>query len=170
MKGPHPERNDPGRWLGGDRRGVSTTIAYVLSLVMATLLIAGLVTSAGGFVEDERQRVVRTELGVIGQQLGDDLSATDRLAAAGTASTVRVESDLPRTVAGDQYRIRVESTATAGTYRLVLSSDTTDVTVEVLFTTRYRPGGPAVETPRTVDGGRLTVVADPGRPIEVTDD
>ena len=64
------------RWT--DRRsdrGQSVPLGYALSIGITTLLVIALVFTAGGYVEDQRERVVRTELGVVGQQLASDVSA-----------------------------------------------------------------------------------------------
>ncbi|PSP64410.1 hypothetical protein BRC77_03830 [Halobacteriales archaeon QH_8_64_26] len=117
-----------------DERGVSTTLNYILNLSVTTILIAVLLTTGSGLVTDQRERVVRTELQVISQQLADDIAAADRLArstsAGGTVEILTVESDYPRTVAGASYTISLAAPG-GDRYELELSSSTPAVTVTV---------------------------------------
>lgn len=95
------------RGLPGDRRGVSVTVGYVLTLSVTTLLVGGLLVGLGGFVEDQREGTARDELRVIGQQVASDLSAADRLARVGSPSEVNMNRQLPDSVTGARYRIEV---------------------------------------------------------------
>jgi hypothetical protein len=118
-----------------DDRGVSTTLNYALNLSVTTILIAVLLTTGTGFVEDQRERTVRTELRVVGQQLADDIAAADRLArSAGTGGTVdvaTVESEYPREVAGSSYTISL-SFKSGDRYELELSSSNPAVSISVM--------------------------------------
>lgn len=131
-------------------RGVSTTVGYVLNLAVALLLVTGLLVAAGTFVGDQRERAARDELQVTGARLAASLESVDRLAETG--QTARLETPLPRQVAGRDYRIRVNGTDTS----ITLSIEDPDVSVTVQFRTDT-----PVET-RTVDGGRVAVVFVPG--------
>lgn len=92
--------------MGSDARGVSTTLSYVLTLSITTLLVTGLLVGIGGFVEDQRERAVRSELRVIGQQIAADVQAADRFVQSGdTSFTIR--RDLPADVVGRSYRVAV---------------------------------------------------------------
>lgn len=138
------------RRLPSDERGISTTLGYALSLTVATLLVGGLLIAGGGFVEDQRERTVRSELRVIGQQVSTDVGATDRLAStAETGDVVVVSRDLPAEVTGVRYTIAVE-TDESDEY-LTLSTDSPDVSVRVNL---------AAETPvagTEVSGGDVQV-------------
>lgn len=131
-----------------DDRGVSTTVSYVLTLGISSLLIVGLLVTAGGFVEDRRQTTVHQELSVIGQQVAADLSGADRLVRAG-GEEVTVRSSLPREVTGLSYRIEVVPTADGATLRL--STDGPRVTVAVTVLTEADVAATAF------DGGDLRV-------------
>lgn len=118
--------------LAIDERAVSTTLGYTLSLTVATLLVGGLLIAGGGFVEDQRERTVRNELQVIGQQVSADVAAADRLASTdGTNDRVVVSRNLPNEVTGVRYTIAVESDG--GETYLTLSTDSPDVSVRVDF-------------------------------------
>lgn len=134
--------------VGRDDRGVSTALGYMLSLMVATLVVTGLFVAAGGFVEQQRDRAVRSEFRVVGQRVAADLLTTDRLARSAGDGHVRVESDVPRVVAGRQYTIRINATDHGS--QVVLEMTDPDVVVRVPFrnqtavATRNVTGGPLV--------------------------
>lgn len=140
-------------------RGVSTAVGYVLNLAVATLLVTALLTAAGGFVDDQHDRVVRSELRVIGERIAADLATADRLARASDGGTVRVTIDLPPRVAGTPYRIRVDGASE----QIVLSTRNPTMTVRIPFESET-----GVESV-THDGGRVIVVYDGSAPLEVRD-
>lgn len=118
-----------------DDRAVSTTVGYVTSLGIAAILISGLLVAGGGFVEDQRERTVRSELQVIGQQMISEIDATDRLARNdGDVTGLSVRRQFPERVTGVQYTVDVDTSGSRPT--LVLSTDDPDVTVTVAFETQ----------------------------------
>lgn len=136
-------------------RGVSTAVNYVLALAVVTLLVSGLFVSMSGFVTDQQEQAVRSELTVVGNRLADDLSAADRL-AVGTGGTGRVRAtlDLPESVAGTTYRTRIASAGGGDSYTLTLVGTDPEVSVTVSVRTRT-----TVAT-GTVTGGDLVVTYD----------
>lgn len=112
-----------------DERAVSTTVGYALTLGITTLLITGLLITAGGFVEDERERAIRSELGVIGQQIAADAQAGDRFVSAGETS-FGIRRDIPNEVAGTTYSVAIVVDDPRETYVRLRSTDP-EVTVEV---------------------------------------
>ncbi|WP_158057455.1 DUF7266 family protein [Halorussus halophilus] len=144
-----------------DDRGVSITVGYALNLVVATLLIAGVLSATGGMVEDRRDSAIRTELSVLGERVASDLMAADRLASVGGTTAVAVETTLPRKVAATSYEIEIRTSPA----EIVLRSSNPEVTVTVEFHHET-----AVQA-TTVRGGDLRVVlnsgASPNR-LEVT--
>lgn len=149
----------------GRDRGVSTVLAYVLGLGITAMLIAGLMLSAGSFVQTQEERVIRTELNVVGEQVGAQLVETDRLVGAAEDGSVTVEVDLPASVAQRPYRIRIDNRTgsapfTGGprpfTYALVLSAE--GGPTETTATIRTRT--PIVEG--VVSGGDLVVASRSG--------
>lgn len=159
-------RNEwPPRSVERGTRAVSTVVSYLMVLGIVTVLTTGLFVSTSGFVEDQRQGAVRSELEVVGNQLAADLAVADRLARAGEgagegAETVQVTSDLPDRVAGATYEIEIVE-RDDGLYRLVLRSLDADVSVTVLVRTRT-----PIET-GTVDGGDVRISYDGSGPLEV---
>jgi hypothetical protein len=150
-----------GSTLRDDERGVSTALGYVLSLAIASLLISGLMIAAGGYVQSEREQVVRSELNVIGQTLIADLEGADRLASS-IDGEVTVRSTLPRRVGSSAYTIEIRDDGYDGLIgnprEMVLSAASVDVSVRfrVVTNTTLDANG------ATVDGGELVIEYDSG--------
>ena len=94
--------------LRGDRRGVSVALTHVLTMGITSVLIAGLIITAGGAVETQRERAVEGELTTIGERIGTELTALDRVADP-TNSTMTVETSHPERVVNSRYRVRLTS-------------------------------------------------------------
>lgn len=115
-----------------DTRAVSTVFGYVLTLSVATILVGGLLVSAGTFVDDQREYTAESELRVIGQQVSADISAADRLARTDGAEETTVGRTLPGGVVGTSYSIEVVDDGNGPTSPyLQLSTTRPEVTVEV---------------------------------------
>ena len=112
-------------------RAVSVAVNYVLTLLIATVLLGGLVMAAGGVIESQSKNSVHDELGVIGERLAADVESADRLrAAGGEDANVSVRSDLPNRVSGTSYTVEVNGEDE----EITLSSRSPEVTVTVSFT------------------------------------
>jgi hypothetical protein len=133
-----------------DNRGVASSLNYILGLGIATVLVVGLLIAGGNLIADQREQVVRNELSVLGQQTVNDISTADRFVSE--SGNVTISRDLPKTVAGEHYRITiVQDAVVTNKYTLYLNSSRTDVSVTVDFIS---------ETPVTeasVDGGTILV-------------
>lgn len=112
-------------------RGLSTALGYALSLSVTVLLVISLITAAGGFVSDERERAIRSEAEVVSQRIASGLMTADRLASAAGSGPVRVSATLPTTLAGKQYTIRVVANDSDST--VVVSTENPDVSVSAPF-------------------------------------
>lgn len=142
--------------LQSDNRGVSPVFSYVLTLSVASLLVGGLLISAGGFVDDQRKNTAKSELQVIGQQVSADISAADRLARTATTEDIddiRVRRGLPQEVVGTPYRIEVVHSGGSSEPQLRLSSPQLDVVVTVGIASKIAVDGSA-------DGGDVVVQID----------
>jgi hypothetical protein len=147
-----PEGPRSGPAAAGRDRGVSPVFAYVLTLGIASLLVAGLVIAAGGYVETQREATSRSELRVLGQQVSADIAAADRLTRTEGATEVSISRPLPERVVGSQYSlsVRTDSNGPTNPY-LELTTVRPNVTVEV---------GVATETDvrqTTIGGGDMVV-------------
>lgn len=84
-----------------DERGMETVVSHVLSIGITTLLIIGLVATATGFLDGQRDEATRSELATISERLASDLMAADRLGRSG--DEVELRTSLPGRVAGSTY-------------------------------------------------------------------
>lgn len=135
-------------------RAVSVTVNYVLGLAIATVLLSGIMFVAGGVVDDRLNATIRTELEVIGERMAANVMTADRLVAAG-GTTVNVSARAPGSVAGAQYTVHVN--ASASDARLTLETNDPPVSVEVPFTNTTAVGN------TTVGGGDLRITLDSGQ-------
>ena len=139
-------------------RAVSSTLNYVLSLGIMAILVTGLLSAGGGFVEDRQEEVIRSELEVIGQQVASDIQRADRLVTAGDGNQrVELTQTLPEEISGSRYRMSLETSPA----QLVLTSDDPERTVSV----RLQTTTPLAAS--KVDGGTVRVVYNSGQ-LEVT--
>lgn len=146
-----------------DRRGVSTVLGYVLTLGIVTVLISGLFMGAGGYVQDQQERVVRSEFEVMGNRLAADIASVDRLAlATGSGGEARLRTDLPQRAAGKPYELTIEPSGLSDVYLITVDMDDPEVSVEV----RVRSATPVANG--TVSGGDVLVVYN-GSQLEVRD-
>ena len=139
-----------------DECGAATTLGYALSLGITSLLVTGLLFTGGTFVEDQRERAVRSELRVVGQQVADGIGSADRLATTTVGGGwVALDRDLPDDIVGSGYRLsldRLGADDTRPVYELTLES------FDPAVTERTRVfSDAAVYAPRDVDGGRVAV-------------
>lgn len=118
-------------------RAVSPVFAYVLTLAITTLLIAGLLIAASGYVDEQRESVTENELEVLGQQLSADIAAADRLARTDGATATWVQRDIPRDIVGSTYTVHIRSDGAGPTeYYLELTAADLDVSIEVGIATQ----------------------------------
>ena len=135
-----------------DDRGVSPVFGYVLTLAVSTLLVGGLLVSAGGFIDDQRRNTAESELRVIGQQISADIAAVDRLNRTAGAENITVGRSVPRTVVGSQYTIRVVHGGGPTDPHLELSTVRPEVTVEVDIASKS-----TVQPDAAAHGGEIAV-------------
>ena len=144
--------------LRGDERGVSTTLTYVLTIAVTTILISGLIVAAAGVVGDQRERAVRNELGVVGERLSSELASADRLVVPDADAAVRLRTTHPERVVGSDYSVALLASAPGPCARypcLVLNATDPDETITVPFATQ------TPVRPTSVEGGRVVVVYEP---------
>ena len=164
MTRPDPRRGTAAARGEARSRGVSTTLSYVLTLGITTLLLTGLVTATAGYVEDQRERIVRTELGIIGQQVAATVENADHVGASG--GEVELTRQLPRQIARTGYQVAVNE---SGSDEVVVSASVRDGEVRVVVPVNTEPDHTVVST--TVQGGPVRVTFTPnggaGDEIEV---
>lgn len=145
-------------------RGVSVVVSYVLALGIVALLVSGLFISMNGLVDNERERAVRSEFTILGNQVATDLTAVDTLAHTTETGTVTLSTSLPDRVAGSSYDLRISHQA-GDRYELRLRSHDASVTVTV----RFRSTVP-VAHPVSLAGGDLHITYDAATGEVVVDD
>ncbi|MFC7234478.1 DUF7266 family protein [Halosegnis marinus] len=132
-------------------RAQSTTVGYLLSVAVATLLVVGLVAGVGTFVESEQRAAVDDQLRVVADRLAAQAVAVDTLARrnGGTAYT---EPDLPARVVGSTYRVALVVEGGDTLVRVSTADPAVTVTVPVAV------GVPVTESGTT--GGDLALCYD----------
>lgn len=149
-----------------DRRAVSTTVSYTLTLGITTLLITGLLVAGGTFLETHKDETTRTELTVVSQQLAGLLSSADGLAGSTEQGSFTMQRDLPDTVAGSTYVINITNETVGSSparyeYRLDLSaegaSDTVEVTTETPVNAQVAFNGGPVEVTYNTSADELVI-------------
>lgn len=139
-----------------DDRGVSFTVSYVLTVAIAVILVAGIVTAAGQSVQSQQKTVVRDSAIVVSDETAATVMAADRLARAGgeTApshpTTVTVSLTLPETLAGQQYTVLLNTSE--GSATVIVTSSDPDIVVETPIRNE------TVVEESTVNGGEVNVV------------
>lgn len=142
-----------------DNRATSTTLTYVLTLAITTVLMAGLLVGTSGVVDDQQRQSVRNELGVVGERLASEITGVDRLVYISADSEVTLRTDHPARVVNTDYTIAVKVDETAPCTHeqcLVLNSTQPALTVVVPFSTEV-----AVEEGQVI-GGDVVVEYDAG--------
>jgi len=143
-------------------RAVSSTLNYVLSLGIMAVLVTGLLSAGGGFVEDRQEEVIRSELEVIGQQVASDVQRADRLVTAGDDNReVTLAQSLPERISGTGYRISLQTTPET---ELVLISNDPEISVSVRVQTTTDLA------PSNAGGGTVVVTCTSSEKLEVTND
>lgn len=135
-------------------RATSTTLSYVLTLSIATVLVGGLIVAGGTFVKDHREQVIRQELSVIGEHLAGNIDQVDRYARAGaTLSAARIEQHFPNDVTGSSYTVKLADGGNDP--RLLLNASQPQVSVSINVTTVTE-----IDATTSADGGRIVVACD----------
>lgn len=142
-------------------RGVSPVFGYALTLSVSTLLIAGLLMAAGGYVDTQREQTSENELEVIGHQIAADIAAADRLNRTDGADPdeLTITRTVPQRVVGSSYRIHIRTDSNGPTdpyLELITSNPEVTVTVGLAV-------APSTDvTESSADGGRIAIEVDSG--------
>lgn len=150
-----------------DDRGVSTAFGYVLLLAVAALLVSGLLIATGSFVDGQRDRTTREGLSIAGQQTAGAIETADRLVESGASdpTTLVVEQQLPRQVAGVGYTVAVN--VTGSDVELELTPATPGAAPSETVTVPVANRTPVAES--SVQGGHIAVTFTGGK-LEVSSD
>lgn len=117
--------------LASESRAVTPAVTHVLTIAITSLLVIGLLATAGSFLTTEERTNAREDLELIGNRLADEVSRVDALARNGGRTTIVTHH--PAEVSGGGYTVdhRHPSECTEGDSCLELSSHDVDVDVLV---------------------------------------
>ncbi|OIB57072.1 DUF7266 family protein [Natrialba sp. SSL1] len=146
-------------------RGMSIAVTHVLTIGITTILIAMLLTSAGGLLETETDRSAERSLETIGERIAGEVESADQLADEDDPD-VTITAAHPRTVANSGYTVALRENCEAPlldgeTDCVELTASNADTVVHVPFTTDRdingnEVAGGTIEIEVDDDGIRLT--------------
>lgn len=132
-------------------RSTSVILNYILVLAITTILITGLIIAGGNFVEDNRERVIHSELTVIGNHVAGNLEQVDRLVQASEddvgddPEVAHVNQSFQDEVTGSHYNVLLDD---GDPVQVVVNSTQPEVSVRVNVTIQtdvrksHADGGP----------------------------
>jgi hypothetical protein len=156
-----------------DRRGVSVAVTHILAIGITTILLAGLLISAGSVLDRERENAARDELHTIGDRIGGEMSSVDRAGTPDADERIELETNHPSRVSGSTYTVRLrDGTVCDVNYVdhhdgcLVLS--TSELNDDVVVPLEFDDGTNVVEG--AANGGDVFIVYEnePGSDPEIT--
>ena len=145
-----------------DDRGVSTAVSYILAIGITVILVSGLVVGMNSMMGSQSDRALDSELRVIGEGLGSEITSVDRVAMnanEGDTHIMRIEA--PMFVAGEPYRIELDPNEGESHARLVLITSERQHTV--FLNTRSEIAHSSVQ------GGTLWIATD-GSELRLTEE
>lgn len=131
-------------------RGVSFTVSYALTLAIATLLVTGIIATAGYVLQSERERAIQEQSQVVADDVAASLMATDRLVQSGNNSNVTVVRSLPRRVVDEPYTVELRGAAAGAV--VTVRTESPAVAAHVPLRNRTAVAN------ETVTGGSLRIV------------
>jgi hypothetical protein len=136
-------------------RGVSVTLNFALSLLIAGLLLSMVMMATKSLVDSQKDQTVRSELRVIGEKVASSLMTADRLAESG-ASSVTVFVDASNRAGSVGYEIRINATAAGSELILEPNREFSEVHIDFRNSTEIATD--------VVNGGDMEIVlTDAGR-------
>lgn len=120
-------------------RSISIVLNYVLVLAISSLLVTGLLVAGGSFVENNRERVIDSELTVIGNHIAGNIEQVDRLVTA-SQDNLGASGDEPEAYINQTFQDEVTGSSYAVTLvdgnppQVVLRSFEPEVSVRVNVT------------------------------------
>jgi hypothetical protein len=156
-----------------DRRGISVAVTHILAIGITTILLAGLLISAGSVLDRERENAARDELHTIGDRIGGEMSSVDRAGTPDAYERIELETNHPSRVSGSTYTVRLrDGTVCDVNYVdhhdgcLVLS--TSELNDDVVVPLEFDDGTNVVEG--AANGGDVFIVYEnePGSDPEIT--
>ncbi|WP_121742295.1 DUF7266 family protein [Natronorubrum halophilum] len=159
-------------------RGVSIALTHVLTIGIATILIAMLLMSGSTLLESETDRSARTALETVGERLAGEIANVDQI--GNESEDAMISAEHPRTIANSQYTVelldRDDDACSEGSH-LLADSETPCIrlTAQEIDVTVYVPvaiDGGVSGSGNSVAGGTIEIAydsADDGNEIEITE-
>lgn len=124
------------RQFSTDDRGASRVLGYILSVAIATALVAGLLITTADLVDSQAETATETELRVAGDRLAAKLVQADHIAQRDPDSSFTLSPEVPTDAGGRQYAVEVDMGATndPGDETLILTSEEEGIRVTVPMT------------------------------------
>lgn len=108
--------------FAADRRGVSTTVSYILAIGITVVLVSGLLVGVNAMMGSQGDRALDSELRVIGEGIAVEVTSVDRLAnGADTTDQLAMRIDAPMFIAGSSYRVELEQSGSGPRIRVQTS-------------------------------------------------
>jgi hypothetical protein len=138
-----------------DDRAVSVAVNHVLAIAITTIMITSLLYGAGNVLDDQSDRATQNQLRTIGDRLANQVTTAESVAKRNGGSAV-VQTDHPRRIVGDNYRVELVpggdcGLSTTGCLRLSMTDGGTERTTPVRVDEIQRS---------SVSGGPIAIVYD----------
>ena len=95
--------------LRGDGRAVSVAVTHVLAIGIVTILLAGLLITAGNVLDNQKQSAAKDQLDTVGDRLAGEISSLERTATPGADETIVLDTTHPARVSGATYTVRLRT-------------------------------------------------------------
>ena len=150
---------------------MSIALTHVLTIGIATILVAMLLMAGSAMLDSESERSTETALETVGERLAGEIDNVDRMAAQRDA--VSLVSEQPQTVTNTGYTVTVLSPDECGdraplldgsNHCLEVDASSADVTVHVPL--KVETG---IETGRSIQGGAIEIEYERGADISITE-
>lgn len=135
--------------IRSDTRGASITVTYTMTVAISAVLIMGLLVSAGGLVDRQRDRATQLQFEDIGTKVTSELVSVDQFVTATGDDSVSNRLTLPTHVAGNPYDLILETSGSAATLTVSSGGASSSVAFDL------QPQ--ADVCPTAVDGGAVLV-------------
>lgn len=137
--------------FASDRRGVSTTVSYILAIGITVVLVSSLLVGVNAMMGGQSDRALDSELRVVGEGIAVEVTSVDRLAdGADATDQLAMRIDAPTLIAGSPYRVELERTGSDARIRVQSSERAHIVPLD----------NHSVIEPSSVQGGTIWIVTD----------
>jgi hypothetical protein len=132
-----------------DTRATSITVTYTMTVAISAVLIMGLLVSAGGLVDRQRERLTQLQFEDIGTEVTSELVAVDQFVTASGEDSVSNRLTLPTHVAGNPYDLVLTTAGATATLSVAAGGGSTSLSFDL------QPQSDVC--PTAIDGGAILV-------------